>query len=176
MTKGWRNEPTRHSLAARGCKTGRKRSNGRYNVDMRTRGIRRHDDFKVLRPGNKNYWDQTEKYGLDPWGGEGPSRHYNPSMYIIIDDVPIEIEAGESDHLTIYKDSEYYYLLTERSSLDYAALTLIDRNTKSVVKSHFFGSINDEWTGIGEDLKKDFFDYSDPYKIKILAGYLDNFE
>ena len=38
MTKGWRNEPGRHSLAARGCKTGRKRSNGRYNVDLRAHG------------------------------------------------------------------------------------------------------------------------------------------
>lgn len=38
MTKGWHNEPGRHSLAARGCHTGRKRSKGRYNVDLRVRG------------------------------------------------------------------------------------------------------------------------------------------
>ena len=38
MTKGWHKESMRHSLAARGCRTGRKRSSGRYNVDMRVRG------------------------------------------------------------------------------------------------------------------------------------------
>ena len=32
MTRGWPNEPARHSLAARGCKTGRKGSRGRQNV------------------------------------------------------------------------------------------------------------------------------------------------
>ena len=38
MTKGWHKEPGRHSLAARGCRTGRKRSGGRYNVDLRVHG------------------------------------------------------------------------------------------------------------------------------------------
>ena len=36
MVKGWPNEPARHSLAARGCKTGRKGSRKRYS----TRGIK----------------------------------------------------------------------------------------------------------------------------------------
>ena len=38
MVKGWPNEPARHSLAARGCKTGRKGSRGRYNKDSRLYG------------------------------------------------------------------------------------------------------------------------------------------
>lgn len=44
--KGWPNEPTRHSLAAHGCKTGRKGSQGRHNATPRTRGSGRYTPSK----------------------------------------------------------------------------------------------------------------------------------
>jgi hypothetical protein len=171
MTRGWHRESGRHALAARGCKTAR----GRYNVDLRTRGTgkRRHDSYDLLMHDRPSYWKKVEKYGIkDPWGGEGQSRHYNPDSYIVLDGVPVKINAGSSDEISVYRDANHYYVLGENSHLDYASLTIVRRSDKTVVGDQYFGSVNDEYS-VGRDLRKDFFDYSTPKKIDILMEYMD---
>lgn len=96
--------------------------------------------------------------------------NYAPSVFIKLENNLTDLGIGSGDHVTVYRDDKYYYVLGENVGLGYASMTVIDRKTNEKVWDQYFQDINDE-NSIGRDLKKDFFDYSDANKIKIMLQY-----
>jgi len=61
--KGWKNEPGRHSLAAKGVKTGRKPKYGSYSKKMPIPEITdRYQILKDNRDGSFEVYDQNDKF------------------------------------------------------------------------------------------------------------------
>jgi len=98
--KGWRREPARHSLAARGIKSGKKKkSAGKKVVKEKYIGLLETKEgvITIVRRGNKFVYGGVANVGLMPYGDKeiDPDFSEDENLQALVED--LHEEYGEYD-------------------------------------------------------------------------------
>jgi hypothetical protein len=83
------------------------------------------------------------------------------------------LSSGRGDKLSLLREEDQTLVLSTNYNLGYAGLEVIDWKTGNIIANVFFQSVNDYLMGLGDYLKKDFFDYTEINQAKILLEYAE---
>lgn len=101
------------------------------------------------------------------WNEINSKDYYNLPFGIEYKNKIVPISRGSYDHTIIYNDNSDFIIYSDNKALNYAGIEIFDKELNKL-NEIFFQNVNIEIS----DLKKDFFDYIDINKIKILMQYI----
>lgn len=96
-------------------------------------------------------------------------QYYNYPLVAIYKNKRVIIGSGTSDNIDLFRlDKDRTVLLSTNFGLDYAGIEIINWDTGEIEQDVFMQSVRE----ISQDLKKDFFDYTENTQVDILMQWI----
>ena len=95
------------------------------------------------------------------------NQYFNPPLVLEYKGKIQVLNAGNADHIEVFRHGNDFAVLSTNYSLDYAGLDIVDFENNP--DNLFFDNITER---INEDISRNFWDYSSNTQADILAQYL----
>lgn len=101
------------------------------------------------------------------------TKFYNYPLVVAYKNKRVFISSGKTDSIHLFRIGDQTVVLSTNFNLEYAGVEVVDWETGKVIANVFFQNINDYPMGLGDYLKKDFFEYAEINQAKILLEYAE---
>jgi len=100
-------------------------------------------------------------------------KFYNYPLVVAYKNKRVLISSSKSDSIHLFRIGDQTIVLSTNFNLEYAGVEVVDWEHGKVIANVFFQNINDYPMGLGDYLKKDFFEYAEINQAKILLEYAE---